>query len=397
MLVNFFTSSDLKAKFNISFSFRYSKLYWEQFQSRVNTEITIYPLNIPDQLYIYSFGNKFFRIITKVVSAFFGILLSFPIVIFQFVYIYKLLKQIKPDILHINNGSYPGALSPRVAVFVGRMLKISNIVFVVNNIAIDYKKPSRWIHYFFDLFIASWVTKFVTGSDYASLKLNEVLKLRPDQSVAIHNGINLRAPDEKISETRERLLLKEFSGLVFGIVSILRVNKGHIILLQAIKRVVESNPKFKNQMRFLIEGQGVLKDQLESYVKENFLEDICLFVGSERNVMNLMNSIDVLILPSIGMEDFPNVILEAMGNGKAVIASRLSGTPEQVREQKNGILVEPGNVEQLSQAITYILENPEIVKRMGKKSKEIFEKEFEHSYSVKKYIKLYETILKEKK
>ena len=119
----------------------------------------------------------------------------------------------------------------------------------------------------------------------------------------------------------------------------------------------------------IIEGNGSLRDELINIVKSDKLEPYCLFVGEEANIMDLMNTLDVLILPSIENEDFPNVILEAMGVGKPVIASRIAGTSEQIVDGETGLLVEPQNANDLAHAIQILLENRDLCKiwvRLGK-------------------------------
>ncbi|MCW7471388.1 glycosyltransferase [Leptospira kanakyensis] len=397
MLVNFLTSPELNSEYELSFSFRYSPLYWSQFQQRVKTDVPVYALHIPDQMIFGTYGVSVVGLFTKLMSNLFAIFASIPIIIIQFIALYNLLKKIKPDILHLNNGGYPAALSPRVAVFVAKLLRIPNIIFVVNNVAVDYKRPSRWIHYFFDQFISRWVTCFVTGSEFASLKLRDVLKISKEKSLSIHNGINLRSPNEGVTETRKRLGLEKFSGTIFATISILRENKGHSVLLRAIQKLITRNYENKSKAKFIIEGEGVLRDELEAYVVENSLEGICLFVGNEPNIMNIMNLMDVMVFPSLSNEDFPNVILESMGFGKPIISSRIAGTPEQIQDNVNGLLVEPGNVDQLSMKIESILNRPDKINTLGKNGKELFLEKYTHVFAVNNYMNLYESILKEKK
>jgi len=105
-----------------------------------------------------------------------------------------------------------------------------------------------------------------------------------------------------------------------------------------------------------------------------------------------MSFIDVLILPSIEYEDFPNVVIEAMGLGKPVIASLLAGTPEQVVDGVSGILVEPGNINELSLAIVKMCSNKNTLLKMGLAGRSIFQKKFTSEIAVERYVKLYKTL-----
>ena len=102
------------------------------------------------------------------------------------------------------------------------------------------------------------------------------------------------------------------------------------VLIRAIDKI------FKKISNFivLIEGYGVLKEDLEKEIKERGLEKFCKFVGVENNIFDFIAALDCLILPSIDKEDFPNVVLEAMALGKIVIASKFSGIIEQITHEK---------------------------------------------------------------
>ena len=104
-----------------------------------------------------------------------------------------------------------------------------------------------------------------------------------------------------------------------------------------------------------------------------------------------MAMLDVLILPSVADEDFPNVVLEAMAHGKPVIASRLAGIPEQVSEGATGFLTDPRNVEQLAQAITEISNNAQLRLKMGKAASNKFQNFFTAEVSVENYLTLYQS------
>ena len=81
--------------------------------------------------------------------------------------------------------------------------------------------------------------------------------------------------------------------------------------------------------------------------------------------MNFIGAMDLIVLPSVGYEDFPNVVLEAMRLGKPVIASRIAGTPEQVIDEVTGLLVPPGAPADLSAAIHRVAKDPALQKAWG--------------------------------
>jgi len=115
-------------------------------------------------------------------------------------------------------------------------------------------------------------------------------------------------------------------------------------------------------------GKG--KEHLRSLVANLRLGENVLFLENEKNIFDIINILDVFILPSIEYEDFPNVILEAMSLGKSVIGTDIAGIPEQIEDGVNGFVVAPRDVNALSEAILTLIKNENKRKRMGEKSLE---------------------------
>jgi len=105
--------------------------------------------------------------------------------------------------------------------------------------------------------------------------------------------------------------------------------------------------------------------------------------------------LDVLVVPSIDYEDFPNVILEAMALGKPVIASRLAGIPEQAVDGETGILVAPKDVRHLAASILKLICDEQLRMRMGEAGLLRFQKQFTASIAVDNYLSFYHSIMKD--
>ncbi len=392
MLANFFNSSGMHEKYDVSFSYRYSENYQSGLEKRVSTNFTVFPLLFSDPDYMSWMDNVFFKKI-KIISIPIRTIVSVPVVIRQLFVLTRLFNKVRPDILHINNGGYPAALSCRVAVIAAKLAKIPVIIMVVNNLAVDYKKPIRWIDYPFDRLIAKYVDRFVTGSTSASKQLKRVLASEKSKYNVIHNGISIRKLTEESKAVRRRLGIDDFDGVVLGVVAILRPNKGHKVLLEAMSKLISLYKVSPSSVKLMIEGVGPLENDLKSYVENTNLTECCSFIGSEKNIMDFISIVDVLVLPSVSNEDFPNVILEAMALGKPVIASRLAGTPEQIENGETGILVPKGDSGKLADAIFEIYRNENFRKKMAISSKKRFDALFTAKYAVNNYQKLYDLLL----
>lgn len=392
MIVNFLSSNEMRDNFDISFSYRDSTEYTNGFLRRVKVDFPVYALKLSNPARMVSYPFHLPQKISRLVNVMLKMLTK-PILFFYDLYVLiNLFRRIKPGLLHINNGGFPGAASCRLAALAAKICGIDSVVMVVNNQAYPYDSIRRLLNYPVDRLVVFSVNKFITGSISAAERLKCVLSLPENKVTSIYNGILLRSTDEENNKTKQRLGIKSFNGVVFGVVALMEKRKGHIVLLNSIQKLLQKDPLLAYKMKFLLEGDGPLLEELEIYVKKNSLDSVVHFIGNESNIVNFMSVMDVIVLPSIYGEDFPNVILEAMALGKPVIASRVAGTPEQVINEVSGILVTPSDSSELADALLIMLKNFKKRMAMGSKGLEIFNEKFKASISVSKYINLYKNM-----
>jgi len=395
MLANFFNSEQFRQTHAVSFSYVSNERYTQGLQQRVNKELPIFPVNFPD-LSDYSKFPKWLPLLgRRMLMAFLRLLYLLPLLIYQVIVLYRLLKKVNTDILHINNGGYPAARSALASAIAAKLAGVPKVLMVVNNMAVDYQHCSRWFDYPIDRLVVRCVNVFVTGSQAAGVRLAKVLKLPADQIQPIHNGITLRVSTSTVADTRQRFGLGHFDGVIFGVVALLIPRKGHQVLLDAILKLVTDKKLTGNEFKVLIEGDGPLHQLLVDFVTLNNLTAWVTFVGNEANVVDFMAALDVLILPSVQDEDFPNVILEAMALGKPVIASRLAGTPEQVLDGMTGVLVEPRNVDQLAEAVFQLINNANLRGSMGQAAIQRFNTYFTSQIALNNYSSLYTKLIQD--
>ena len=116
----------------------------------------------------------------------------------------------------------------------------------------------------------------------------------------------------------------------------------------------------------MLVGDGPLYSSLKDYVTEIGLSDLVWMAGDRDDVAELMQLMDVFVLPSLA-EGISNTVLEAMATGLPVIATNVGGNPELISEGENGRLVKVGDEEGLAEAIGELVDNPELRAKMGKK------------------------------
>ena len=144
--------------------------------------------------------------------------------------------------------------------------------------------------------------------------------------------------------------------LVIGNVASLSYRKGQDLLIKAFKIINDRLPC----TRLVFVGDEVceFKQGLLRLVSEFGLEGKVLFLGQRPNVADYLNIMDVFVLSS-RFEGIPLVLLEAMYMQIPVVAARVGGVPEAIRDGKNGILTEPGNIASIANAVIKFLNDKE--------------------------------------
>jgi glycosyltransferase involved in cell wall biosynthesis len=385
MLPLFFNDKEFYENNKISFSYKYTKEYENELNKRLINKIEIFKIKN-----LGTFKSK-----TLLLNNFIKLIGYIFYVLFFFIDVYivcKILIKTKPDILHINNGGYPGARSCRAAVFAAKIAGVKSVIMVVNNISIKYNLLFHILNYPIDKFISKNVDLFITGSTAASISIKKRLNLSDHKLKVIHNGIkDLFLDIDKINNTKtlSEFNIKAENKVIFGIVGLLTPRKGHFTLLNLLKN--NKQDKSFNNALFLIIGSGELKREIIDFLDQNQITNV-IMIAHQNNIFDILKCIDVLIVPSTSHEDFPFVILEAMSVGKPIIGTKLAGIPEQVDDLKNGILIEPGNQFELGNALKKLLAEPSLRVSMGEYSRKKFVEEFTSDISIKNYLNIYQEL-----
>lgn len=392
--MNFWADENLRKEFDVSFSYRYSEKYKSGLDKNTLTDFNIYPLYLgPVDPPLKRFAPPFV-FLSKLIRVFYRMVV-FPIYFIYEIFIsYVLVKKIQPDIVHLNNGSYPGARSVRAFAVGARLAGCWPIVFVVNNFAKPFNSIDQWLEYLVDKYVMRSISMFITGSIAAARHLEAIKKIPHSKVRAINNATRQFNIEACPKEVKERLgLASGFSGFVIGVVSLMIERKGHKILLDSLDILNNQFCDLNKHITVWFEGDGELKGSLENYVQAKSLSHLVRFVGCESNIGDFINTIDLLVLPSIRDEDFPNVVLEAMSLGKAVIASKLAGTPEQIIDGMTGYLVKSGDPVALASALSKFILNPQLLDTMGKNGLQRYLENFTPEISVGRYIELYKSLV----
>ena len=178
--------------------------------------------------------------------------------------------------------------------------------------------------------------------------------------ITVHEGIDVARIDAVPPvNVHEALWLPHHAPLV-GNVAALVPHKGQRYLIEAAHRVVQKIP----DARFVILGEGELREHLEHLVREHHLTKHVLLPGFRTDVIGCIKGFDLFAMSSV-TEGLGTSLLDAMACRKAIVATRAGGIPEVVADGKNGLLVEPRDAHALADALISLLQDPEARARMA--------------------------------
>lgn len=185
-----------------------------------------------------------------------------------------------------------------------------------------------------------------------------------DKIFTVYNGIDTKKQTSNITidEVIQKHSLKRFNKYI-SMVARLHPIKGHRDFLDACESIYED---IKDTGILLI-GDGDIKLELESHIKDYNIKDNVIFLGF-KNPDDFFNISEFTVLTSHS-ESFPLVILESGLYGKCVVASKVGGIPEIIKNMENGILIEPKNTKNISESIKLLINNSELSQKLGDKLK----------------------------
>ena len=306
------------------------------------------------------------------------------------------LKEICPDIVHLNTS----VLLPCAA---GAQKAGVPVVWHVREIIGKHPYSRSAIV----SFIESKADVVIATSQTVRNQFSPKTKVR-----VVHNAVDpVRFSPERISqrEARQMLDLPDDRPIV-GILGGVSPFKGHFVLFEAARQVVQSCPA----ALFLIVAEGLPPDYATSWpgrikrmlnkplcgydllqdrIAEAGLDDNFRFARYRTDVVPLLAAMDVLTFPSTAEEGFGRPVIEAMAMERVPVASRLGATQETIVDGETGLLVPPGDPKSLSEAIVRLLTDASLRRRMAEAGRRQVEQSFTLAQHVQSVRAVYDDVL----
>ena len=275
----------------------------------------------------------------------------------------RLIRRERPSILHTHTAK-AGAVGRIAALLAGTARPPILIHTFHGHVLRGYFNPvttlgfrilERWLARFTTVLVAvsPEVRDDLVGLGVAPAKKFAVVRL------GIELGERTTADSGAGTETRRSLGVARDTFLV-----------GWVGRMTAVKRTDDVLRAFRNLLdggvdAFLVlVGDGPDREHLERYAHELGVVRRCLFVGYQNDVARFYEAIDVLLLPSVN-EGTPVSVIEALAAGRPVVATRVGGVPDVIRDDIDGFLVDVGDTEALAARLGELARDPERRRQMG--------------------------------
>jgi glycosyltransferase involved in cell wall biosynthesis len=215
------------------------------------------------------------------------------------------------------------------------------------------------------------------------------LGVAPSKFEVIPNGVPVRSGDATAPREEFRWTTGDVVILAVGN---LERNKGHRELLEALCQLEQQSnvPRWK---LIIAGGRGGPEHQyLLDFVRDQRLADRVHIVNGRSDIPNLQALADIFVMPSL-WEGLPMATLEAMIAGNAIVASNTGGIPEAIEHEKQGLLVPPGDVPSLADALRRLLNDQEYRSALGQAAQRRALEEFTADAMTHRYEQLYSRAL----
>jgi len=313
-----------------------------------------------------------------------------------FRYVPRLVKREKIDLIHTHTAQMPDLLLQL------RRLKAVKVATVHTTIAgqkraaqasgikfgdLDFSEKATIVGYPFlriaERFFFSGARQYITISNWMRERVWKYFpRLDQTRVRVIPNSVDTKAftPDTKDGEPENILFTGRFVSA-----------KGLTFLADAIPKVVNKHPN----VTFTFIGPGNFQPYMNRILARNVSRRNVRVVGYVKDrdaILEYYRRCDIFVAPTL-YENLPTRVLEAMACGKPVVATNVCAIPEVITSGYNGILVQPRSGEALANAINGLLQNRDLMKRMGRRARKSVAGKFDWDVNARKIAGLYEELI----
>jgi sugar transferase (PEP-CTERM/EpsH1 system associated) len=297
--------------------------------------------------------------------------------------LWKLLRRLKPDLVHTRN------LAALEAQFVAAAAGIRDTVHGEHGRDVFDLYGRNWKYNLLRRAARPFVSNYISVSRDLETWLRLVIHVPPRKLHQIYNGVDSVKFHPR---TGRRPDFAHPDSIVFGSVGRMVEVKDYPTLTAAFIQLIRQQPERAERARLAIVGDGPTRDTCLALLQGAGLAHLAWLPGERHDIPDIMQALDVFVLPSRN-EGISNTILEALASGLPVIATAVGGNLELVEDGVNGMLVTPGDVAGLAQALLGYLDGPARIAEHGANARQWAEQRFSIPAMAEAYATVYDLTL----
>jgi sugar transferase (PEP-CTERM/EpsH1 system associated) len=302
--------------------------------------------------------------------------------------LWKLLRQLKPDLVHTRN------LAALEAQFVAAAAGIRATVHGEHGRDMFDLYGQNWKYNLLRRAAKPFVSNYIAVSRDLETWLRVAIRVPPRKLHQIYNGVDGDRFHPR-EGARPDVLPSGFAdarSVVFGSVGRMAEVKDYPTLVRAFIRLVRQHPVVAARARLAIVGEGPARRACQALLDEAGLAQLAWLPGERHDIDVVMQAFDVFVLPSKN-EGISNTILEALASGLPVIATAVGGNVELVGDGVDGLLVTPGDTSGMAQALLRYLDTPARIAEQGRLARLHAEQRFSIPVMAEAYATVYDQTL----
>ncbi|MDD5422976.1 MAG: glycosyltransferase family 4 protein [Candidatus Omnitrophica bacterium] len=304
-----------------------------------------------------------------------------------------IMKRERPAIVHTHTAK-AGTLGRLAAILTGVPVRIHTFHGHVFDGYFSPHKAKAFV--LIEKFLARFTSRVIMVSEGVRNEIVKELKVAsPSKSVVIPLGLEL---EQFLDSEKRKGALRLMLGIggdvmLIGIVGRLVPIKNHKMFLDAAKKI--SDRKLSAKVKFLVIGDGELKEDLAVYAKKLGIEKDVIFTGWVQDLPMVYADLDIVALTSLN-EGTPVSLIEAMASARAVIATSVGGVGDLIADGSNGVLTTAQDTDGFSGKLLGLIEDRSGRLAMGGRAREFVRDRYSKQRLVGDIKKLYEECLCEK-
>lgn len=248
------------------------------------------------------------------------------------------------------------------------------------HIDVSYPNPLVSKHAF-----TTFADHVLTTSQKITNHFQEIFHLTRDRITTLPTGIDVTRFHP--NGPKAQLPVRQDPGAppIIGMVSVLRFWKGHTVFFDALRKLREAGHDFQ----FVVAGGGEPVEKYAEIAQHLGVADQVKFAGHREDVPEVLRALDLLCIPSVKHEGVPQIGLQALACGTAVVGSDCGGIPEIIQEGITGRIAPAGDASALAARIAEALTQKEATARMCRAGREMVEKKHSLDFMLDRLEEIY--------